>query len=132
MRSQTGATLSDLTLSGEINARTDRVDEAVGAAFAERRVKTRIRQPFPTRARGVDSDGRPFDLNVGLENISSGGAYLRIPRALRPGDDLHLVVRFSNGYQGATAALLGRILRVEPGLDGLNGIAMLIQRYEFI
>jgi hypothetical protein len=100
--------------------------------IAERRVKPRIRQPFPARVCGVDSEDCPFDLNVGLENISSGGIYLRFSRLLKLGDELSLVVRFSNGQQGAAAALRTRVVRVDPGVDGLYGIAMAIQRYEFI
>lgn len=132
MNSDAGAKISALTLSGEINVRREQVGSAASAAFTERRTKPRIWQSFATRVRGQDSEGRLFDLDVGLENISSGGVYFRIPRTLKSGDELNLVVRFSNGHQGATAALIGSVLRVEPGLDGLHGIAMAIQRYEFI
>lgn len=121
-----------LTLSGEINVRKDPVESAAESVFSERRAKPRICQAFPTRVCGVDSEDRWFDLNVLLDNISSGGLYLRIPRTLKSGDELDLVVRFSNDSKGATAALRASVLRVEPGLDGLNGIAMAIHRYEFI
>jgi len=132
MKSDAGAKVSALTLSGEINVRAAYVDSAAGNAFSERRAKPRIRQAFSTRVSGVDCENRPFDVHVGLENISSEGLYLRIPRMLRPGDELSLVVQFSNGGPGATAALRAGVVRVDPGSDGLNGIAMAIQRYEFI
>ena len=128
--SEAGAKVSALTLSGEINVAKEHAGSA--ANTGERRAKPRIQQAFPTRVSGLDSEGRQFDLDVRLENISSGGLYLRIPRMLKRGDELSLVVRFSNGHQGATAALRASVLRVEPGLDGLNGIAMAIHRYEFI
>jgi len=105
---------------------------SVRSLIAERRVKPRIRQLFPTRVCGRDGDDRPFDLNVRLENISSGGIFLRIPRLLKPGEELILVVRFSDGHQGATAALRASVVRIDPGLEGLNGIAMAIQGYQFI
>jgi hypothetical protein len=130
--SDAGAKASALTLSGELKLRREQGGSSASAAVTERRTKPRIRRAFPTRVRGLDSEGRSFDLDVGLENISSGGVYLRIPRALKSGDELNLVVRFSNGHQGATAALIGSVVRVEPGLDGLHGIAIAIQRYEFI
>lgn len=121
------------TLSGQITARDDHVDPSAQTQIAERRAKPRIRQPFPTNVRGTDADGNEFELDVGLENISSSGLYLRMPRALRFGDELNLLITFSNGIKnGATASLLGRVLRVEPGVDGLNGIAMAIQQYEFV
>lgn len=132
MTSEASAKLSALTLSGEINVHETHVDMAVGKAFSDRRAKPRIRQAFPTRVSGVDNQNRPFDLNVGLENISSEGIYLRMPRTLTLDQELNVVVQFSNGHPGATAALLGRVLRVEPGVDGLNGIALAIQRYEFV
>lgn len=56
-----------------------------------------------------------------------------MPRAVKVGDDLNLLITFSHGIKdGATASLLGRVVRVEPGLDGLNGIAVAIQDYEFV
>jgi hypothetical protein len=132
VNSRLGANPTPLPPTGEAIAAKPSLDCAHAAQVVERRVKPRIRQPFPTRVCGVDSEDRPFDLNVGLENISSRGIYLRIPRLLKSGDELSLVVRFSNGHHGATAALRASVLRVEPGLDGLNGIAMAIHRYEFI
>jgi hypothetical protein len=129
-----GPQKSGVTLSGEINVRRDQTDsQAARPGMVERRRKARIREPFPTNAWGVDARGRAFELVVGLENMSSSGLYLRMTRRLKPGDDLNLRVRFSNGIKtGATALLSGRVLRVEPGVDGLTGVALAIQRYEFI
>jgi PilZ domain-containing protein len=123
---------SDATLSGEIDLR-GQIDADVQTVAVERRAKTRIRRPFAARVRGIDIHGLDFQLDVGLENISSRGLYLRIPRTLKSGDDLNLLVQFSNGSKdGATASLRGRVLRVEPGADGLTGIALAIQHYEFV
>lgn len=130
--SEASAKASALTLSGEINVRESHVDFSPGSALLERRAKPRIRQAFPTRVCGVDSERRPFDLNVGLEDISSGGIYLRIPRMLKSGVELSLVVRFSNGHEGATAAIRARVVRIEPGLDGLNGFGLAILHHEFV
>lgn len=132
MGSEMGSSRRALTLSGEINPSIAHVDAAAGAAVLERRAKPRISQAFPTRVLGLDSDGRPFDCNIELENISSGGVYLRIPRTLKIDDQMNLVVQFSNGRQGATASMIASVLRVEPGLDGLNGFGLKIKRYEFI
>jgi PilZ domain len=120
------------TLSGEIR-RLDRVvDSAATGTYAERRIKPRMRHSFPTRVSGVDTEGRKFSLEVGLENISSSGLYLRMPREVKSGDMLNVLVRFSNGKPGAMAAVVANVLRVEPGVDGLNGIAMAIKQYEFV
>ena len=120
------------TLSGEIKARDYALDSAAGGVCLERRAKKRIRHSFPTRVSGVDTDGCEFSLEVGLENISSGGLYLRMPRQVKSGDTVKVLVHFSNGLPGATAAVVAGVVRVEPGLDGLNGIAMAIKHYEFV
>ena len=101
--------------------------------IAERRVKPRIRQPFPTIVEGADINGQAFHFSTELENISSTGLYLRMPRQLNVGDDLKFMICLSNGFKpGATASVVGRVLRIEPGPDGLNGFALAILQYEFI
>jgi hypothetical protein len=127
----TGTNPPEWTLSGEIRTRVPSLDSA-GGSYLERRAKPRIRHSFSTTVTGVDAHGSEFSLEVGLENISSGGLYLRIPREVRSGDTLNVLVRFSNGKPGGTAAVIAGVLRVEPGVDGLNGIAMAIKQYEFV
>lgn len=119
------------TLSGEIRG-LDAIDSVSTGSYAERRIKPRIRHSFPTWVSGIDVNGREFSLEVGLENMSSSGLYLRMPREVKAGDTLNVLVRFSNGKPGATAAVVANILRVEPGVDGLNGVAMAIKQYEFV
>lgn len=133
MKSRTGLRTVDLTLSGEIQLRRELDGDRSRDGYRERRAKPRIQQRFPASVRGTDVNGHEFQINLDLENMSSSGLYLRMPRKLNLGDQLNLVVEFSNGIKhGATAALLGRVLRVEPGIDGLNGIALEIQHYKFV
>jgi len=121
----------DPTLSGEINLRKDHVDAEAGTR--ERRAKARICEPFPTTVTGTDKDGRGFQLEAEMGNISSSGLYLRMPRQLNIGDDMKFLIKFSNGIStGATASVLGRVLRVESGVDGLNGFGLAITHYEFV
>lgn len=106
---------------------------SVRSVIAERRVKLRLRQPFPTIVEGTDIDGQAFHFSTELENISSTGFYLRLPRELDVGDDLKFLISLSNGLKpSATASGVGRVSRVEPGLDGLNGFALAILQYEFV
>jgi len=131
VKSGLGASLSAETLSGEINLRRDCGDVFEG--LVERRVKPRIRRPFPTTVSGIDVDGREFAIETHLTNMSSSGLYLRIPRRLEVGGRLNFIIRFSNEIgTGATAAVLGRVVRVEPGPDGLNGFGLGIMEYKFI
>ena len=106
---------------------------SVRSMFTERRVKRRIRQPFPTVVEGNDISGQAFHLSTKLENISVTGLYLRMPPQLNVGDNLKLLISLSSGYKpGVIASMVGRVLRVEPGLDGLNGFALAILKYEFV
>jgi hypothetical protein len=119
------------TLSGEIDLRKDHGE--FRARFVERRAKPRIRQPFPTTVSGTDAEGRFFELESELANLSSSGLYLRLPRRVEIGDQLKFRISFSNGIDtGAVASVLGRVLRSDQGLDGLNGFGLAIMHYEFI
>jgi hypothetical protein len=131
LSSAAGSKPSRLTLSGEIEVRKKAIDSRPSPS--ERRAKPRISQPFPTNTWGVDVRGQTFEIEADLENMSSTGLYLRVSRQMKLGDELNVRIKFSNGIKtGATALLLGRVLRVEPGVDGLNGIALAIKQYEFV
>ena len=124
---------TDLTLSGEINLH--RVTKAAkdGAAFAERRRKSRISEPFFSRVWGTDETGKAFELDCVLDNVSSQGVYLRLPRAVSTGEQMNLVVTFANGVDsGAKALLRCAILRTETQSDGRHGIALAITKYDFL
>jgi hypothetical protein len=51
----------------------------------ERRGKPRVSEPFPTTVSGIDKAGESFDLDCVLDNISSTGLYLKMPRQLEQG-----------------------------------------------
>ena len=124
-------TRSEATLSGEINLRRDHIAAELGAI--ERRGKPRLREPFPATVRGVDMDGRAFQLHAELGNMSSSGLYFRMAHGVKIGEDLNFSIKFTNGIStGATAHVLARVVRVEPGLDGLNGLGLAIMNYEFV
>jgi len=123
-----------LSLSGEIDLRRDPVAaRRLQREIPERRSKPRINEPFPTKAWGIDAAGAAFEVDCVLDNLSSRGAYLRLPREMKPGEELSLAIKFLTGLDsGPTAYLRGRILRDEPQTDGLNGIALAIKHYEFL
>jgi len=122
---------SEATLSGEINLRRDHIAPDLRAI--ERRAKPRLREPFPATVRGVDTDGRAFQLYAELGNMSSSGLYFRMAHGVNVGQEMNFSIKFSNGIStGATAHVLARVVRVERGLDGLNGFGMAIMNYEFV
>jgi hypothetical protein len=79
-------TRSEATLSGEIDLRRDHL--AADSRAVERRVKTRLREPFPATVRGVDTEGRAFQLHAELGNMSSSGLYFRMAHGVNVGEEL--------------------------------------------
>ena len=99
----------------------------------ERRRKPRLQEPFPARVSGVDSRELPFYVDCVLDNISSSGLYLRMPKFVDAGSEVRLIVHLLNGpTQGATAALQGCILRSELQADGKHGLAIAIKNHWFL
>ena len=130
---KTAAKPEPLTLSGEIKFRREELLAAVGDVTEERRGKQRISYHFPTRAWGVDADGKDFDIDCTLENVSSTGLYLHLPRRVARDAELKVVINFSSGSsRGATAVLECKILRSEPKPDGQTGLAMRVKSYHFV
>jgi hypothetical protein len=133
MKSAAGSKRSRRTLSGELRLQRDPADvKAAEMGIAERRAKLRINEPFPTRAWGTDAAGQAFENDGVLDNISSTGLYLRIPRQMKSGAELSVVIKFLNGRDGATALLVGQVLRDEPQPDGRHGLALAIKEHHFL
>lgn len=133
MKSAAGPKASRITLSGELKLQRELAGiESAQAGLEERRAKPRLKEPFPTRAWGTDAAGRTFEIDGVLDNISSTGLYLRIPRQMKSGAELSVVIKFLNGQDGATALLLGQVLRDEPQPDGDHGLALAIREHHFL
>ena len=99
----------------------------------ERRVKVRISEPFPTTLLGVDRSGEPFQVDCVLENMSSTGVYLKLPRQLAEGSEVQMVIKLSSApASGAGAAIKGVALRSDPQADESWGLAVAISECSFI
>ena len=108
-------------------------DENAGAQTVERRGKPRLKQPFPARVWGVDSGDLPFNVDCVLDNISSTGLYVRVPKLVDAGSEVRLIVHFLSGpTSGVTASLQGRIVRTELQADGRHGFAIAIDKHKFL
>ena len=133
MKDAAGSKTARLSLSGELRTRRELAGiVSPEAGIAERRSKPRLNEPFPARAWGKDAAGQAFEDDCVLDNISSTGLYLRLPRQMKSGAELSVVIKFLNGRDGATALLLGHVLRDEPQPDGRYGIAMAIKDHHFL
>jgi hypothetical protein len=96
----------------------------------ERRAKPRISEPFPTTVSGIDKAGMPFEINCVLENMSSSGLYLKIPRKLEQGSEVMMMVKLSSApSSGAGAAIRGVAVRSDVQADESWGLAVAIRDY---
>jgi hypothetical protein len=99
----------------------------------ERRTKPRSHDVLPARVWGVDIDDQPFSLDCHLDNMSSSGVYLRLPRRMKFSSSISLVVRLLNGpVEGMVAAIKGTVMREEFESDGHRGVGIRIVEHKFI
>lgn len=104
-----------------------------GILSLERRAKLRISQPFPTTVSGVDRSGEAFQVDCVLENISSTGIYLKLPRPMEEGSEVRLLIMLSSASSsGAGAVIKGVALRSDPQADESWGLAVAINECAFI
>lgn len=93
----------------------------------------RISEPFPTTISGIDSRGESFELDCVLENMSSNGVYLKIPRKLKHGSEVTMMIKLSSvPSSGAGAAIRGVTVRTEPRGNENWGLAVAINECSFI
>ena len=99
------------------------------------RDKPRIKVSFPARLRTVETAGEVLEMDGQVENVSSGGLYLRLPRSLGQTTKVNVVFRFSHGSDEPTpaprVAVRGTVLRTDELPDGSCGIALAFRRYKF-
>lgn len=91
----------------------------------ESRQQVRAYGAFPLRIRGDDGGGKHFELTSLADNVSSGGFYAQLPRAVALGALLFVLVWLPGG---SLVAARGVVLRVEPKPFGLYGIAVRFRR----
>ena len=98
----------------------------------ERRFSPRVKVSFPARVRGIDVSGRTIREDTVLDNLSDGGAYLRLTRKVREGSDVMVAARLSTVIDPRVLALRlaarGTVLRTEPQRDGTWGVAVEFRR----
>jgi hypothetical protein len=100
------------------------------------REKQRIKVSLPARLRTVETAGEVLEMVGEVENVSSGGLYLRLPRSLVQNTKVNVVFRLPHGSDEATpapgVALLGTVLRTDELPDGSCGIALTFRRHRVL
>ena len=102
----------------------------------ERRKKPRIYTPFHARISGVNSSGEAFEASTVLDNMSSGGLYLRVDHDVRQGTNVMVTIRLSTKHLDlvpvANVAVKGVVLRNEEQTNGTYGLGICIQTRRFL
>jgi hypothetical protein len=120
------------TLSGEIRLQEHEPKASNGRTTAERRAKPRLAKAMSASVWGTDAQGKKFEIDSVIDNMSSRGIYLRMPWAMSLGVEINLAISFSNGQPRPNAVVRGEVLRDEPLTDGRHGVAVAIREHHFI
>jgi c-di-GMP-binding flagellar brake protein YcgR len=102
----------------------------------ERRRTLRMSAPFPVWVRGLTENGERGQFQAELENLSSGGLFLRTDRDLRKWKRLLFVMRLSldrnQESPAAVVAARGEILRTQTGSPNCTGYAVALKSRRFV
>jgi len=98
----------------------------------ERRLKPRLKVPYAARVWGLDAEGGAVKEDGLIENLSSSGLYLRLPRSIPDGTHVSVVARLSmSGVESRDALRLvagGIVVRAEALPHGDCGVAVKFTR----
>ena len=98
----------------------------------QRRHSPRVHFPYTARLWSTDAAGRTWKADTVLDNISTGGLYLRLNRRVRAGAHVHVAVRLSAAsaetYPALRLVAEGAVLRTEPQPDNTCGVAVEFSR----
>jgi hypothetical protein len=100
-------------------------------ATGERRRKARIHLPLPVYVSGVDATGQEFRTHTLLDNLSSVGLYMQLPRNIKAGAELEMLIQYSDEPSAARIAATGVVRRSEECPHGLYGLGIEFINYEF-
>ena len=96
---------------------------------AERRRHPRNEVSTHAVVRGADAVGQPFEAEGDLRDVSAGGLYVRLDRAVEPGAALAAEVALCPGRELLAAS--GHVTRVELLIDGRRGVAVAFTSHSF-
>ena len=98
---------------------------------SEHRRAPRIEVDFLAMVRGVDAQGRRFQEPATLQNLSTGGLYLRLRHAVSAGGRLFVAFRFAPTLESPALAVAahGVVRHSESQPDGRIGVGVMFQHY---
>lgn len=103
---------------------------------AERRGKPRINEAFSATVRGVNAEGKAFEIYTNLQNLSSGGLCFRMAEQVNQNSKLFILTRLSiDAYEKepvARVAIRAVVLRAKPQPEGMLEVAAKILQKRFV
>ena len=103
-------------------------------SLKERRVSRRFQMRLPLTVRWTD-ENVVGEADTESREVSSRGLYFRLPKGLKSGSPVEIVMTLPNELTQAgpvRVRCLGRVLRSSPEHSGEVGVAAAIERYEFM
>lgn len=85
--------------------------------------------------RASSVDGKKFEENATVLNLSATGVYMLLNRSIQKGQDVSLRIAFPTGsleLGSSKLATTGVVVRTEPLSEGQLGVAVRIQNYRFM
>jgi hypothetical protein len=102
----------------------------------ERRRQLRISVPFPIAVRGFSPEGERVQFETEMDNLSTGGIFLRTRNAIQDWDRLTVVMRLAmtkdEEMPAPVVVARGEILRMEPGCADGTGFAVALKARRFL
>ena len=122
--------------SGSTHAVREGTDTSQDHVDVERRIKPRIYKPFHAMVRGVNVAGEPFEVSTVLDNMSSGGLYLRVKQNVGQDAGISVIIRLSTKKVDlipvANVAVEGVVVRVDAQSGGIYGLGISITNRRFV
>jgi hypothetical protein len=102
----------------------------------ERRRHVRLDDAFPAKVQGIDADGRPFDVETEVNNVSACGFHASLPVRVDRGAKLSTTIRFSTvsvaQARPKCLAVHGTVRRAEALPDGTFGVGVEFEHHLFL
>jgi PilZ domain len=101
----------------------------------ERRRKPRINCDYPVIVEGTNGDGKKYQEDARLANLSASGLFMVVPRHVDYGNTLTMTILLAipdDDEETPKISANGTVVRTEPRTDGTCGVAVKFKGYRFL
>jgi hypothetical protein len=110
--------------------------QALPYQMTERRQKPRVKCSYPALLRVHPKRGGRHEARAVLANFSASGMYFYTRQPVELGEKVFVSVRLSTapiaGEAPPRLAVYGKVVRIEPKVDGTYGVAIRLNRHRFL